>query len=93
MQHLEVSGAVRPLKWSLCVKCLTTCDRRLQYKGEGKVTPYLVSVVYVNSEGEISCILDPHIGQNVWSASHSGSLAVYRPSFSDKSVKLHHENI
>ena len=23
MQHLEVSGAVRPLKWSLGVKCLT----------------------------------------------------------------------
>jgi hypothetical protein len=44
-------------------------------------------------EGEISCILHPHIGQSVWSATHSGSLAVYRPTFYDKSVKLHHENI
>jgi len=49
--------------------------------------------LYVQDEGEISCILDPDIGQSVWSASHSGSLILYRPTFSDKPVKLHHGNI
>jgi len=27
MQHLKVSGAVRPLKWSLGVKWLTVCPK------------------------------------------------------------------
>jgi len=57
-----------------------------------KVKLHRTSTGYVHSKGEISCILDPHIGQRVWSA-YSGNLAVYRPTFSDKSDKLRHENI
>ena len=36
MQHLEVSGAVRPLKWSLGVKWLIPLYNS---KGKGKAVP------------------------------------------------------
>ena len=31
MQHLEVSGAVRPLKWSLGVKWITLVRKRMTF--------------------------------------------------------------
>ena len=37
MQHLEVSGAVRPLKWSLCVKWLRFPDFMTTAQDGGKV--------------------------------------------------------
>ena len=65
----------------------------VDFNAKVKANLHRTWTLHVQSEGEISYILDPDIGQSVWSASHSGSLAVYRPTFSATSVKLHHENI
>lgn len=53
----------------------------LDFNVEVKVKLHRSWTVYIQSEGEVSPILDPNIGQRVWSASSSGSVAVYRPPF------------
>ena len=44
MQHLEVSGAVRPLKWSLGVKGLKDSNRALVVRLRPKIIFELVSL-------------------------------------------------
>ena len=54
MQHLEVSVAVRPLKWSLGVKWLIThlkekkgfyCDNMKDYRGRGSIFPFILNLL------------------------------------------------
>jgi len=51
MQHLEVSGAVRPLKWSLGVKWLKWQDKATVFKVEER---HAVSLPYCAAHHLIS---------------------------------------
>ena len=55
MQHLEVSGAVRPLKWSLGVKWLRewvfNATPRPLYPRKRATVPVLQEAVWVSLEG------------------------------------------
>jgi len=49
MQHLEVSGAVRPLKWSLGVKWLTILSEIMSWKTKLWPYPQWYLIYYVGS--------------------------------------------